>query len=350
MSQFTSLAIKDIIRETPSSVSLVFDIPTDKKKDFNFIAGQFLTLKTTVNNKEVRRAYSISSEPNAPHLQVSVKKIAGGQFSTYANDTLKIGDRIDVMIPEGKFQLHPNKEKAKNYLAFAAGSGITPIMSMIKTVLSEEVGSKFVLVYGNKNTEETMFFKELLTLQTQNPERLFLEFVYSKENIEGASFGRIEKSTVDLILNTKFNNVDFDEYYLCGPEAMITNVSEVLNENDIPSSSINYELFTSAKASTSDKNKASGATAITVTVDDEEFSITTDKQKTLLDAVLEQDIDAPYSCKGGVCCSCICRVTEGEVNMPVNNLLTDSEVAEGLVLACQAYAKSDTLAIDFDDA
>ena len=352
MSQFTPLTIKDIIQETPSSVSLVFDIPANKKNDFSFVAGQFLTLKAVINNKEVRRAYSISSHPSAPQIQISVKKIAGGQFSTFANESLKAGDTIDVMIPEGKFQLHPNGEKQKNYLAFAAGSGITPIMSMIKTVLSEEPNSKFVLVYGNKNTEETMFFKELSSLQTQNPERLFLEFVNSRENTEGSTFGRIEKSTVNFILKNKFSHINFEAYYLCGPEGMIETVSTVLSENGASKDSINYELFSSASTASSSpsENTATGSSTITITVDDEEFNIVADKQKTLLDAVLEQDIDAPYSCKGGVCCSCICRVTEGEVDMPVNNLLTDSEVAEGLVLACQAYAKSDALAIDFDDA
>lgn len=349
MSQFTPLIIKEIVKETPSSVSLVFDIPTEKKEDFRFIAGQFLTLKATVNGKEIRRAYSISSEPNAPHIQVSVKRIANGEFSTYANDSLKVGNVIDVMIPEGKFQLKPSKEKRKNYLAFAAGSGITPIMSMIKTVLNEESSSKFVLVYGNKNAEEAMFQEELRALENQNPERLFLEFVYSRENIEGAAFGRIEKETVNLILNEKFKNTDFNEYYLCGPEEMITTVSNTLKESGISEDNINYELFTTATATTTNENSTGSAT-VKVTVDDEEFTITTKKQLSLLDAVLKEDIDAPYSCKGGVCCSCICRVTEGEVDMPVNNLLTDAELAEGLVLACQAYAKSDTLAIDFDDA
>lgn len=349
MSQFTPLIIKEIVKETPSSVSLVFDIPTEKKEDFRFIAGQFLTLKATVNGKEIRRAYSISSEPNAPHIQVSVKRIANGEFSTYANDSLKVGNVIDVMIPEGKFQLKPSKEKRKNYLAFAAGSGITPIMSMIKTVLNVESSSKFVLVYGNKNAEEAMFQEELRALENQNPERLFLEFVYSRENIEGAAFGRIEKETVNLILNEKFKNTDFNEYYLCGPEEMITTVSNTLKESGISEDNINYELFTTATATTTNENSTGSAT-VKVTVDDEEFTITTKKQLSLLDAVLKEDIDAPYSCKGGVCCSCICRVTEGEVDMPVNNLLTDAELAEGLVLACQAYAKSDTLAIDFDDA
>jgi len=348
MSQFTSLTIKDIIQETPSAVSLVFEIPVEKQNDFNFVAGQFLTLKAIINGEEVRRAYSISSQPNEPHIQISVKKIAEGQFSTYANESLKVGDVIEVMIPEGKFQLHPNVKGDENYMAFAAGSGITPIMSMIKTVLTEEENSKFVLIYGNKNSQETMFFKELLTLQSQHPDRLFIEFIYSRESAEGAIFGRIEKSTVNFALKNKFKDYSFNNFYLCGPEGMIETVTEVLSDNNVPKESIHFELFTS-NTKTVEGNSEGNAT-VQVIVDDEEFTIETDKKITLLDAVLKNDIDAPYSCKGGVCCSCICRVTEGEADMPVNNLLTDSEVAEGLILACQSYAKSDVVKIDFDDA
>lgn len=349
MSQFTFLTIKDIIKETSSAVSLVFEIPIEKKEDFSFIAGQFLTLKATINNEEVRRAYSISSQPNQKDIQVSVKKISDGKFSTYANENLAIGDRLEVMIPEGKFQLHPNTDNTKDYMAFAAGSGITPIMSMIKTVLSQEKNSKFVLIYGNKSAEETMFKEELLALQSTYSDRLFIEFVYSQENTENSIFGRIEKSTVNFALKNKYKDFSFQNFYLCGPEGMIETVTEVLSENGISKELIHYELFSSSTTSTAVGTSEGNAT-VTVTVDDEEFTIETDKKVTLLDAVLKNDIDAPYSCKGGVCCSCICRITKGEAAMPVNNLLTDSEVAEGLVLACQAYAKSDVLTIDFDDA
>ena len=348
MSQFVSLAIKEVIQETPSAVSLVFSIPESLKPNFNFIPGQFLTLKAEINGEEVRRAYSLSSSPNEQNIQVSVKKIANGSFSVYANKHLKAGDKIEVLFPEGKFQLKTNSDNSNNYMAFAAGSGITPIMSMIKTVLSEEPNSKFVLIYGNKNSSETMFFKELLELQFTYPERLFLEFVYSQENNEGSLFGRIDKSTVEFAIKNKFKNLDFNSFYLCGPESMVETVQEVLTENAIDKNNIHFELFTS-KTIIPESNTGGTAT-IGVVLDDEELTITADKKLTILDNVLNEDLDAPYSCKGGVCSSCICRVVEGEANMPVNNLLTDSEIAEGLVLACQAYAVSDSLKIDFDDA
>lgn len=348
MSQFVSLTIKEVIQETAEAVSLVFSIPENLKSNFNFIPGQFITLKAEINGTEVRRAYSLSSSPNEQDIQVSVKKIANGSFSVYANKDLKAGDQIDVLFPEGKFQLKTDANNTANYMAFAAGSGITPIMSMIKTVMTEETNSKFVLVYGNKNTSETMFFKELLELQTVHPERLFLEFVYSRENTKGAQFGRIDKSIVNFAVKNKFKDFDFSNFYLCGPESMINTVKEVLTENNVDASTIHYELFTSNTVTS--VSSVEGIATIDVIIDDENITVTADKKLTLLDNVLNKDIDAPYSCKGGVCCSCICRVVEGEANMPVNNLLTDSEIAEGLVLACQAYPTSDTIKINFDDA
>lgn len=349
MSSYTTLRIKEIIQETANAVSLIFDIPSSQKKDFSFIPGQFLGLKAMINGKEVRRAYSISSSPENNDIQVSVKKIADGTFSVYANEKLVVGDTLEAMIPEGKFQLQPNTSSSKNYMAFAAGSGITPIMSMIKAVLSVEESSKFVLVYGNKSNEETMFFKELLELQTSFPDRFFVEFIFSQKNTEGAKFGRIDKSIVNYTLKNKFDAIEFNDYYLCGPEAMIDSVKGVLTENSIPENKIHFELFTSSADASNDGN-TEGISKVEVLVDDETITIESDKKATLLDNILKADIDAPYSCKGGVCASCICRVTDGKVNMPVNNLLTDAEIAEGLVLSCQAYAVSDEIKLDFDDA
>jgi len=348
MSQFVSLRIKEVVQETPEAVSLVFDIPAKDQSNFSFIPGQFITLKAEINGEEVRRAYSISSSPKED-LKVSVKKIANGAFSTYANEVLKAGDAIDVMVPEGKFQLHTNANHQKNYLAFAAGSGITPIMSMIKTVLIEEPESKFFLVFGNRTAEQAMFFRELLGLQLQYPEQLFIEFVYSREQVQGSTYGRIEKPVIEEVVTTNFKDYSFNDYFLCGPEAMIQTVKEVLTAHGAAAEAIHFELFTTS-APVAENTEATGTASIEILVDDEEFTIEADKNTTLLDAALAADIDAPHSCKGGVCCSCICRVTEGEAHMPNNNLLTDDEIEEGLILACMSYAKSDSLKLDFDDA
>jgi len=306
MSQFVLLTIKEVVQETPSAVSLVFNIPENLKPNFNFIPGQFITLKAKINGEEVRRAYSLSSSPGDQDIKVSVKKIANGSFSVYANESLKKGDQVEVLFPEGKFQLKTDRNNTKNYMAFAAGSGITPIMSMIKTVLIEEPNSKFVLVYGNKNSSETMFFKELLELQINYPERLFLEFVYSQQNNEETQFGRINKDTVNFAVKDKFKNLDFSNFYLCGPESMIETVQEVLIDNAVDKNNIHYELFTS-KTITPESN-AGGSSTISIVLDDEELTVTADRKLTLLDNILNKDIDAPYSCKGGVCCSCICKV------------------------------------------
>lgn len=349
MSDFHTLTIKDITRETPKAVSIEFDIPSTLSEAYHFIAGQYITIKTVVDGNEIRRAYSICSAPKSGSLRVAVKEIEGGTFSSIANNKLKIGDTLDVHTPEGSFLLESNPTAQNHYAAFAAGSGITPIMSMIKCVMEEEPNSTFVLVYGNQNPTETIFHKELLALQANYPNRLFIEFFYSRSQEDGARFGRIEKSTINFITKNKFKDITFKSFYLCGPEGMINTVTEVLTENNIAKEHIHFELFTSSTETTEIKADLDGQTKITILVDDEESSFVMDQKKTILDAALEEDIDAPYSCQGGVCSSCICKITEGKAVMGKNSILTDAELEEGLVLACQAYPTSSTIKVDFDD-
>ncbi|OED38464.1 flavodoxin reductase [Flavobacteriaceae bacterium (ex Bugula neritina AB1)] len=349
MSGFHTLSIKNIIRETSKAVSIEFEIPTDLKNAFSFISGQYITIKAEIGGKEVRRAYSICSAPQSNSLCVAVKEIENGVFSTYANTILKINDTLDVHTPEGLFTLTPNSTSQHTYAAFVAGSGITPVMSMVKTVLEEEPTSNFVLVYGNKTPEETIFLKELLALQTTYPDRLFLELFYSRTDEEGAHFGRIEKSTINFITKNKFKDINFKAFYLCGPEQMITTVTDVLVENGVSNDAIHFELFTSSTEKTEIDATLDGKSSITILVDDEETSFVMDQKKTILDAALDEDIDAPYSCQGGVCSSCICKITEGVAVMQKNSILTDAEIEEGLVLACQAHPTTATIKVDFDD-
>ncbi|GAA0714459.1 ferredoxin--NADP reductase [Aquimarina litoralis] len=349
MSDFHTLTIKDITRETPKAVSIEFDIPSTLSDAYNFIAGQYITIKTVVDGNEIRRAYSICSAPKSGSLRVAVKEIEGGTFSSIANNKLKIGDTLDVHTPEGSFLLESNPNAQNHYAAFAAGSGITPIISMIKCVMEEEPNSSFVLVYGNQNPTETIFHKKLLALQANYPNRLFIEFFYSRSQEDGARFGRIEKSTINFITKNKFKDTTFKSFYLCGPETMINTVTEVLTENNIANEDIHFELFTSSAETTEIEADLDGQTKITILVDDEESSFVMDQKKTILDAALEEDIDAPYSCQGGVCSSCICKITEGKAVMGKNSILTDAELEEGLVLACQAYPTSSTIKVDFDD-
>ncbi|TPN87898.1 ferredoxin--NADP reductase [Aquimarina algicola] len=349
MSDFHKLSIQKLTKETPNAVSITFDVPKDLTEAYTFIPGQYITIKTTVAEKEIRRAYSICSSPKSQKLQVAVKQIVGGNFSVIANTSLKEQDSLEIHPPEGTFLLTPNPSNSNTYAAFAAGSGITPIMSMIKAVLEEEPNSKFILVYGNQTPEETIFLNELKSLQTEYPERLFIEWFYSRSQEEGARFGRIEKSTVNFVLKNKYKDAPIKSFYLCGPEDMIDTVTFTLIENDIEKEAIHYELFTSSADQTEIEESLDGKTDVTILVDDEEFNFVMDQKKTLLDAALDQDIDAPYSCQGGVCSSCICKITEGTAVMEKNSILTDGEIEEGLVLACQAHPTTSTIKIDFDD-
>ncbi|TVZ26284.1 ring-1,2-phenylacetyl-CoA epoxidase subunit PaaE [Gillisia sp. Hel_I_86] len=347
MNKFYSLKIKEIIRETEQAVSISFEVPDDLKALFSFKAGQYITLKTTLEGKEVRRAYSLCSAPNTNEYKVTVKEVEGGTFSVLANNKLKSGDILEVHPPEGKFIFEPSNSK-QNYAAFVAGSGITPVLSIIKTALTKETDSKFVLVYGNKTPDDTIFFKELLKLQLEYPERLFVEFVYSRTQEDNAHFGRIENSTVNYVLKNKFDALDFEKFYLCGPEIMIDSVSEIMLKNGIKKEKILFELFTSSDSGEIEAD-LDGETKLTVLVDDEETTFSMDKKDTVLDAALEHDLDVPYSCQGGICSSCIARIKEGKAEMAKNQILTDSEIAEGLILTCQAHPTTPTLKVDYDD-
>jgi len=349
MPNFHKLSIKQIKKETPSAVSITFDVPSHLIPEYSFIPGQYITIKTEIEGKEVRRAYSICSTPQSGVLQVAVKEIQEGTFSVIANQSLKKGDVLEVLPPEGQFLLETSVSGIKNYAAFAAGSGITPVLSMVKSVLLEETSSRFVLVYGNQSPQETIFHEEITALQASHPDRFFVEFVYSRSNEDDCHFGRIEKPIVNLITKNKFKDIDFDAFYICGPEEMINTVTDVLVENGVEKDRIHFELFTSSTETTELDANLDGKTAVTVLVDDESFSFEMDQKTTILDAALKEDIDAPYSCQGGVCSSCICRITKGVAVMEKNSILTDSELAEGLVLACQAHPTSASIEVDFDD-
>ncbi|HET8886710.1 MAG TPA: ferredoxin--NADP reductase [Salinimicrobium sp.] len=348
MGKFHTLSIKEIIRETERAVSLVFDVPTELKNEFSFKAGQYITIKSLIQGKEVRRAYSICSAPNSDELKVTIKEVNGGVFSGLANNKMKAGDVLEVHPPEGKFILEPELSEENNYAAFAAGSGITPVLSIIKTVLLEEKNSRFYLVYGNKTPQETIFFKELLDLQSQYAGRLFIEFVYSQTQEENAHFGRIDNSTVNYILKNAFENKKIKTFYLCGPEEMIKQVSSVLNENGVQEEQIKYELF-STQDEGSVESTLDGNTTVTVTVDDEEKTFVMPQSSSILDAALEQGMDVPYSCQGGICSSCVARIIEGTAEMKKNQILTDGEIAEGLILTCQAHPTTSVVKVDYDD-
>lgn len=349
MPSFLKLIIKEVKRETAEAVSVLFNVPEELKPDYKFIAGQYINLKLTLDNQEIRRAYSICSAPDSGELRIAVKAVKNGLFSQFANTRLKAGDVLEVGQPEGKFTFEPDAERQKNYAAFVAGSGITPVLSIIKSVLKHEPKSSFVLVYGNKTPENTIFHQELHDLQLQYVGRFFVHYVFSQAKAENALFGRIEKSTVNFVLNNKHKELQFDKFFLCGPEEMINTVSNVLKEKNVKESAIKFELFTSSSEEHAIQGSQEGHTKITVLVDDEETTFEMSKKQTILDAALKQGVDAPYSCQGGICSSCLGRVTAGSAEMTKNSILTDSEIAEGLILTCQAHPTSETIYVDYDD-
>lgn len=350
MSAFYKLQIKDVKRETAHAVSIAFNIPDELQSAYQFIAGQYINLKLTLDGTEIRRAYSICSSPNSGELRIAIKSVKNGTFSKFANDNLKVGDIIEVGQPEGKFTFEPNSERQKNYAGFVAGSGITPVLSILQSVLENEPKSSFVLVYGNKTPEETIFHTQIHELQLKYVGRFFVHYVYSQSKLDGELFGRIEKSAVNFVLKNKHKEKEFDKFYLCGPEEMINLVSDVLKEHNIAEKNIKFELFsTSTSVENPEAHAHEGHTKITVLVDDEEATFEMSQKQTILDAALKQGIDAPYSCQGGICSSCLARVTSGTAVMAKNSILTDGEIAEGLILTCQAHPTSAEIFVDYDD-
>ena len=349
MSSFYKLTIKEVRRETAAAVSVLFNVPLEFKDFYKFIAGQYINLKLTLDGKEIRRAYSICASPESGELRIAIKAVKNGAFSQFANTKLKAGDTLEVGTPEGKFTLEPEANRLRNYAAFVAGSGITPVLSIIQTVLSNEPKSSFVLVYGNKTPEETLFHQQLHDLQLKFVGRFFVQYVYSQAKVEHELFGRIDKSTVNFILNNKHKELSFDKYYLCGPEEMINTVYNVLKEHNVKESAIKFELFSTSSAENKIEKSLEGHSKITVLVDGDETSFEMSQKQTILEAALKQGIDAPYSCQGGICSSCLARVTSGTAEMKKNSILTDDEIAQGLVLTCQAHPTSATIVVDYDD-
>lgn len=345
MGEFKALVISEVKKETPNSVSISFSIPEDLKGVFAFKAGQYVTIKHINGGKEIRRAYSICSSPKSGQLRVGVKKVDKGIFSQYANEQLKAGDTLMVMPPTGKFLLEPN---LKNYAAFAAGSGITPVLSLIKSTLEEMPQSTFLLVYGNRTLEEAMFYNEIVELKKQFPNRFFPEFIFSRKEEDNAKFGRIDRSMVNFYLKNKYAAHSYEAFYLCGPEEMVDEVAATLKHHGINSKQIHHELFSTAEKGLL-VEKHDGMTSVKVILDDEEEVFEMPQTKSILEAALDQGLDAPYSCQGGICSTCIARLKEGKAEMRKNQILTEQEIADGLILTCQAHPTTPNVVVDYDD-
>ena len=352
MASFNSVQIKDIVRETPEAVTLFFNIPDSLKPEYKFLAGQYLTIETPVEGEKIRRDYSLSSTPFSGDVAVTVKRVENGKFSNYANSSLKIGDLVNLSSPKGKFILDHYNQSAKTIFAFAAGSGITPIISIIKTALEKNLNTNCVLLYGNKSPETTIFHGELKKLEQLYSNRFKLQLVFSQTKISSSISGRIDsENATNFLKNINSEQKKSSIFYLCGPEQMILDVKEVLLKNGVDEEKILYELFTASSSLKKQSQIAApkGLSEATILFDDLSENITIKNNQTILDAALAKDIDVPYSCQGGVCSSCICKIKEGSAEMRQNSVLTDKEVKEGFVLSCMAVPTSAKLIVDFDD-
>ncbi len=341
---FFELSVSSVRRLTVDTVQISFDVPSDLKEKFKFQAGQYINLSVDIDGKDERRSYSICSGQDEV-LSVAVKEVTNGVVSVWANKELEEGEKVMVSAPQGNFLLNPT---SKTSICFAAGSGITPILSMLKSI--EKNGGEAKLFYASK-TESNIIFKEELLALTQTKSRFFL----TQEPKETVDFGRLNKEKISEIIKEDLSILKADAFYICGPEDMIFDAIEVLNLFGVAKEKIHYELFTTpTKLGVSEKSEDlssfSGISNVKVILDDEavEFQLNS-KGKTILETIIDEGFDAPYSCRGGVCCTCRAKVLEGKATMKLNYSLTDKEVEEGFILTCQAHPASEKLIISYDE-
>jgi ring-1,2-phenylacetyl-CoA epoxidase subunit PaaE len=358
--RFHSLKVADVRRETDDTVSIAFEVPDALAAEYAFQQGQYLTLRAHLGGEEVRRSYSICSGLDEGELRVAVKKVEGGAFSTFANENLSPGSELEVMTPTGRFTTPLDPAAARTYALFASGSGITPILSIAKTLLAREPHAKVLLFYGNRTVGSIIFREQLEDLKNRYLGRFGLYHVLSREKQEAELFsGRLDKGKVKTFCRTLLNPAAVDAFFVCGPDTMIGDVTGALEEIGVPKDKVHFELFNTNPAGMvkpkpieHGRREAKGEVAhVTVILDgvSHDFELGFDGQS-ILDAATEKGLDLPFSCKGGVCCTCRAKVQEGKVDMAVNYALEEEEVAQGFVLTCQSRPLTDTVVLDYDQA
>ena len=355
---FHELKVKDIRRETSDCVSIAFEIPDSLKNEFSYRHGQNITLKRSIDGEELRRSYSICTSPEENELRVAIKKADFGKFSGWANKQIKPGDYLEVLPPTGRFFTELKPSNKKNYLAFAAGSGITPVISIIKTTLTTEPGSNFTLVYGNKNRGSIIFREELEGLKNKFINRFQLIHILSREKTDAdINSGRIDTEKCKLLFEKLIDLKSMDEIFICGPEIMIFTVKEFMENQGADSKKIHFELFTTPaeqprsrtveKELRAEKNKSKSIVQIKLDGIVTSFELGFENDS-ILNAALKQGIDLPFACKGGVCCTCRAKLEEGEVEMDVNYALEPEEVKAGYILTCQSHPKTEKVVVNYD--
>ena len=354
MPRFHDLIVTDVRKTIRDAVVVTFQ-PTDGS-DFSFIPGQYLTFRHEIDSTELRRCYSICSA-RGDDLQVGIKKVAGGAFSTWANEDLRPGMVLQAMEPMGKFHAPAEPGAAKTYLAFAGGSGITPVLSIAKTVLAEEPHARFTLVYANRAANTIMFREELEDLKNLHMGRLNIIHIL-EAGVEDIDLfqGRVDQTKCAALFAGWVDVAAVDMAFICGPEPMMLGIAAALREHGLSDEQIKFELFASDQPGrlqrrnlASDQTSDVPRTHATVAVDGAAASFDMDRDQSILEAALANDLDAPHACRAGVCSTCMCRVIEGEVEMLANHALQDDEVARGYVLSCQSYPITERVVVEYED-
>ncbi len=354
---FHCLTVADVRRETPEAVSVAFAMPPHRADDYRFHPGQHLTLRTMFDGAECRRSYSICAGLDDGELRVAVKKVEGGTFSTWINETLKPGDEIDVMTPQGRFGLSPGPTSARTYLAIAAGSGITPVMSLARTLLAREPGAEFVLLYGNRSSQSIIFKDALEDLKDRYLDRFTVHHVLSREQQELPLLnGRIDAEKVKALVAPLASPERIDHVFLCGPGGLIEESRAALIGLGVAADRVHVEYFSAdgspvparAPAETDAENEAGVIATAQITLSGAVHLLPMREGETIIDAGLRHGLDMPYSCRGGMCCTCRAMLVAGEVAMDLNYSLEPWELAAGYVLTCQAHPKTPRVVVDYD--
>ncbi|MEN0045768.1 MAG: ferredoxin--NADP reductase [Bacteroidota bacterium] len=364
--QFYTLPVKNVTKETPQAVTVTFEVPSEYKETFEYEAGQYLTLKFNLKGDDVRRAYSMCSSPIEEELAVTVKQVERGLVSTHINQNLRAGDQVEVLPPEGKFIAEADPAINKTYYLIGAGSGITPLMSIIKTILEKEPQSSVFLLYGNRNEDSIIFDEQLKELQRRYSGQLVVEHILSqpkKEKKKGFSgmfskgkiswqgqVGRIGAKTIKDFLSKNPKRSQQAEYYLCGPSGMLEVAQRTLSNQGIAKENVHVEYFGSGETKKAEASGvvAGGGASVTVHLNGETINVQVPEGKTILDTLVKEGYDPPYSCTSGACSTCLAKTISGSVKMDVYYAIDDDEVEEGFILACQAHPTTSEVEVTFE--